>query len=363
MAMNLSHHASRTVLCLLVAVGGCSATRHSSLGSDGAGGGAGADRLQPGSAGAIAVAHAGDAGGDAIGVGVTDAGARGELHVSILNPDNVVLSVVTLGCPRECVDVTAVASGGQTPFAYRWDDGSTEASRRLCPTQSAQFKVTATEASAAGVEFPAPPRSAVATLVVDVSACQDAGDDAGPPPKSGSLCFENGSFEGTPSAALVWTASPSGLFDAKPWEDCDSSSPDSSRSTPDIFDQASDLNVPAPSDGKTYLHFGAFSQMRELVTQHLCSPLRAGVLYKLRLDLATQPDYDPGQLEIYGSAGDCERGELLWTSEILASGWQTYCVTLAPKNDADYLTLSPIGPQQSGAFVLVDHLVAVDGCP
>jgi hypothetical protein len=59
------------------------------------------------------------AGGDASASGL-DAHIE-ENHVSV--------SFVTLSCADRCAGVVAVATGGQPPYAYAWEDGSTGASR------------------------------------------------------------------------------------------------------------------------------------------------------------------------------------------------------------------------------------------
>src|SRR5690349_12026683 len=50
---------------------------------------------------------------------------------------------VTLRCAGDCADVVAVATGGNGPYTYLWEDGSTDPARHVCPTATTDYRVTA----------------------------------------------------------------------------------------------------------------------------------------------------------------------------------------------------------------------------
>jgi hypothetical protein len=49
--------------------------------------------------------------------------------------------------PMECVEVSAVASGGTPPYSYEWSNGVTTESFMACPQQSTAYTVTVTDAN------------------------------------------------------------------------------------------------------------------------------------------------------------------------------------------------------------------------
>jgi hypothetical protein len=94
---------------------------------------------------------------------------------------HVAIKVVTLSCADACAVVEAVATGGHPPYAFAWDDGSTSASRQVCPTSDASYFVKVSDTGSTG-EFARAPETAKATLTADVIACPDGGvSDAGAP--------------------------------------------------------------------------------------------------------------------------------------------------------------------------------------
>jgi hypothetical protein len=81
---------------------------------------------------------------------------------------------------RRCAVVEAVATGGNEPYSFSWDDGSTNPQRQVCPTSTTDFHVKVTDTGTTG-EIPRPAETAQASLTADVLACPDGGAmDAGP---------------------------------------------------------------------------------------------------------------------------------------------------------------------------------------
>lgn len=248
-------------------------------------------------------------------------------------------------CPDTCASVELVAQGGAPPYAFTWDDATTDAKRQLCPTADATLHASVRDADGT---------TRSAALSVQLVACT-----------TGHLCADNESFEGKPSVGAEWLLSD---FDAAPWQACRDPGTDAS-SAPKVVARASGDEFPAPSDGDSYLYLESNPPARGFVGQPLCGSLARGSVYSFKVDLAyaaenrTGMQINPGQLEVYASSNACQRDELLWTSPHLTTGFRTYCVTLKPTRTATALILSPISPSSGAAAVFVDHLVAVDSCP
>jgi hypothetical protein len=130
----------------------------------GCGGSAGAPALPPGGEG--------DDGGGGSFVGA-DAGSLAALDAHI-EDNHVAVTVVVLGCAGNCATVEAVGTGGNPPYKFAWDDGSTSAVRQVCPKAGTSYHVTVTD-SATGGEFARPPQSVQAPLTASVDACSDGG--------------------------------------------------------------------------------------------------------------------------------------------------------------------------------------------
>jgi hypothetical protein len=111
------------------------------------------------------------AGSDASGVTALDASIE-ENHVTV--------TIVTLSCAGDCASVEAVATGGHPPYAFAWDDGSTNPSRQVCPASNTVYAVKVSDTGTAG-EFPRPSESVRVPLTANVLACPDGGiSDASP---------------------------------------------------------------------------------------------------------------------------------------------------------------------------------------
>jgi hypothetical protein len=150
------------VVCLAAAVTlGCSAGNGSPsivVGTEGTGGTNGAPL---GAGGSLLV--------------TSDAGSVKTLSAHIEQHD-IAVTFVTLQCSNSCANVVAVATGGYEPYAFVWEDGSTNPSRTLCPTTADRFRVAVTDAGRKTVEFQEPPKTVTATITAQVLDCpHDAG--------------------------------------------------------------------------------------------------------------------------------------------------------------------------------------------
>jgi hypothetical protein len=121
--------------------------------------------------------------------------------------------------------------------------------------------------------------------------------------------------------------------------------------------------APAPTDGMTYVAMSTGEQ----VSQKLCQSLTAANKASVKLDVVRM---DIGNADMFlqiwgGSAADCSSRQLLWVSPALNTMWTTYCVTLAPGEFMDMLTLradTPV-PGLVVSYLAVDNLQPVDACP
>jgi hypothetical protein len=292
---------------------------------------------------------------------VTIAPGRSDaLKVHVESPANMVIEIVTLACPGHCVTVEAVARGGYPPYEYVWGDGLTSAIRTLCPTESGDVVVSATDSGYASPEFNRDPETVSTHLTAEVRACGDAGaprPDSGPLVPAHTACITNGSFEGAPAFNVL------GNFDAQPW--IASCEPFQGADVWNETQLAGTDPPPAASDGTTYVRMYATEPARhESVSQQLCEPLTAGRRYHVSLDLASRRYTNtdgPAFLEIWGGNAACGEEELLWSSPEGTNDWRTHCATLAPSRTATHLTLKPRRAAGEGA-VFVDAVHPVAAC-
>jgi hypothetical protein len=151
----------------------------------------------------------GDDGGNLALSPRSDAGGPGTLDAHV-EQNHMAVSIVTLTCANGCADVVAVASGGNPPYSFAWDDGATGAARHVCPTSSRSYSVTVTDTGTSG-ELARAAQSTQASVTASVIACPDGGGpgdagggvDAGPGAKLASVTV--------PGTADVWLAGqPSG---------------------------------------------------------------------------------------------------------------------------------------------------------
>jgi hypothetical protein len=129
-----------------------------------------------------------DVGGGTFQGSGSDAEGPGYLDAYI-EQGQVAVKIITLRCAGACADVEAVATGGTPPYAYVWDNGSTDPTRHLCPTSDASFHVQVTDTGTTG-EFTQAAQTVQVPLTTQVFACPDAaapGGDAAAEASDGTL--------------------------------------------------------------------------------------------------------------------------------------------------------------------------------
>jgi hypothetical protein len=95
--------------------------------------------------------------------------------VHVENDRKLAIDVITLGCSGDCADIEAVASGGNPPYTYAWEDGSTSATRRVCLAAAGTLSVGATDSAIDSAEFRYTAHTATTNVAAQVRACADAG--------------------------------------------------------------------------------------------------------------------------------------------------------------------------------------------
>jgi hypothetical protein len=289
-----------------------------------------------------------DDGGPPFGFSGTDGGQGLDAYIE---QGHIAVTFITLSCSGPCADVQAVATGGNAPYRFVWEDGSTSAMRHVCPTSSTNYRVTVSDSGMSGEFFRAPETTTV-PLSATVMACPDGGIPA---------CVSNPSFEGTAVSEGV---------DAAPWVTCTSGGVDTAITNQSIPGYL--VQLPAPTDGNTYLgltsSYGNGVGTVGAVSEPLCAVMHAGVAYSLELDVVNGSGLGltPTALEIFGASSSCTQAQLLWTSPVAGTSWSTFCATFTPTQGTTYLTLTLAAPANgttpSSAF-FVDHLVPVTSCP
>jgi hypothetical protein len=134
-----------------------------------------------------------------------EAGARDALDAQI-ERNHVAVTFITLSCKGDCADVRAVASGGNPPYTFRWDDGSTGEARQVCPASTTRYEVTVSDTGTTG-ELAHSQETAQASLAANVLSCPEGGvssDDGGAPSGCvalGDVFFLSGSSPGIDGAS------------------------------------------------------------------------------------------------------------------------------------------------------------------
>ena len=269
------------------------------------------------------------------------------LHIE---SNRVAIEKVALTCSANCVDLEAVTTGGAPPYAFFWDDGTTSAARRVCPTSTTVYRVSVTAPNGVGGVV----ETASAQLTVEVPPCpRDAGVDA-PPSSGNSICLKNPSLEGTPP------------FGPLPdWDFC--------QGTADLGPGYSKL---MPTNGETYaglLTITGATTLRVL-QGNPCSPLRAGHSVPFSIDLTMSSAFGPfgsAFLQVWGATASCAPDELLWASPLIDQfdQWNTYCGVLAPSKDYAYLIVAAsttnggtMAQTASGGYLLLDNIGSTGTC-
>ncbi|MGH7438687.1 MAG: hypothetical protein ACRENE_23615 [Polyangiaceae bacterium] len=127
--------------------------------------------------------------GDASGAQALDA------HIE---QNQLAVTFLTLSCAGDCATVEAVGTGGTPPYTYAWEDGSTSATRQVCPLSSTSYRVSVTDTGTSG-ELARAPQTAQASLDAHVTACPDGGGnpDGGVAPDAGPALEPAGEFHWT----------------------------------------------------------------------------------------------------------------------------------------------------------------------
>jgi hypothetical protein len=112
-----------------------------------------------------------DGGGGLFPIG--DASAPGALDAHI-EQNHVTVNFVTVSCTGPCADVVAVPTGGYPPYTFAWENGSTSATRQVCPTASTSYSVKVTDTGTSG-ELERPAETVQVPLAANVLACPDGG--------------------------------------------------------------------------------------------------------------------------------------------------------------------------------------------
>jgi hypothetical protein len=98
------------------------------------------------------------------------------------------VKLITLGCAGDCATVQAVGTGGNAPYSYAWENGSTNPVRQVCPASDTAYSVKVTDTGQTG-EVPRPSQTATASVTASVLACDAGlacdGGPGGPLPASG----------------------------------------------------------------------------------------------------------------------------------------------------------------------------------
>jgi hypothetical protein len=295
---------------------------------------------------ALTVAIQGDAGTTSDATGAFSSNDAGEVFTAdIENTSHVVLTTATLACNGDCIDVQAVAGGGNAPFTYRWSDGMTGASRHLCPTSMTTFTVSITDTARAG-EIGSAAQTVTASIAL---SCSDGG--AGTTGGQGP-CIENPLLDGTP-AAVGGTATD--------WDVC---APANAATFTNPDAPGSNVVTP-PSAGKDF----AFIAPGGSISNPLCAPMQAGMQYGLLIDLASAQSISisaASGLQIWGGSSSCAQSELLYSSPPTGQSWKTFCATLAPTQETTELTFTMFTQQDGGlpipGYLIADNLVPVASC-
>ncbi|MGH7434071.1 MAG: hypothetical protein ACRENE_00180 [Polyangiaceae bacterium] len=118
-----------------------------------------------------------DVGADDAGPGsfgpIGEAGSAAHLAAHV-EQNHMTVTFVTLTCADRCADVEAVATGGNPPYTFAWDDGSKGAAKHVCPTSTTSYAVTVTDSATTG-ELARPAQTVQVPLTADVIACPDGG--------------------------------------------------------------------------------------------------------------------------------------------------------------------------------------------
>ncbi len=170
------------------------------------------------------------------------------------------------------------------------------------------------------------------------------------------ISLDNPSFEGEAQDATM----PMG------WLECKDGT------TPDILPGHWGVYT-EPSDGDTFM--GLITRDNgewESVGQRLSQPMKSGMCYSVKIDLAHSNTYSgynqPVCLRIWGGKNRCGRSQLLATSEVVShTDWVTYEFFLNPKSQVNYIILEAYFPgnhikKGHKGNILIDNCSEIEVC-
>lgn len=102
-----------------------------------------------------------------------------------------------------------------------------------------------------------------------------------------------------------------------------------------------------PSDGTSYVGMLSDSSWDEGISTKLSNVIEAGKTYALSFDLASPTVYynqtiSHSRLAIYGGNSACDKGEILWQSEVFDNkNWKRYNATITPSKSYKYISFRP----------------------
>lgn len=298
--------------------------------------------------------------------GLAGAGSsRNPLSVDITDVAAMMIEIVTLSCAGECAEVQAVARGGNPPYAFAWNDGSTEAIRELCPTETSSFEVTATDTAIETDEFSYEGSSETARVTANVLECET---DAGPPPLDGSVV--------PPEETCIDITALDPLGTA-PWQRCPPSPELIHPTTGATLADCAQILAGDPRID-SYLRYASYDGApteQESLGGKLCAPLRAGQITQVSIAFTGAiggggelefPSLDTTfDMELWGGSTPCDKGELLWSTSQVFFGSGIHCVMIDPARDHDYVhavvrAAGPIGAVREGCLAPTFGDPAVD---
>lgn len=266
--------------------------------------------------------------------------SRNPLTVQVTDLDEMEIELVTLRCAGECAEVQAVARGGNPPYEIVWSDGSTEATRELCPRATTSYEVTAIDTPIVTDEFSYGGSSKVARVTAEVLDCPDGG------------------IPNTPDGSIDPEPQPQGCIDLEhsddgrtPWQQCAHGTELINPASGTPFPGCEELN-PNPEEPQLehyarYAVYDGAPAEQETLGGKLCTPLSAGVPASTTITLVGAlgagdsigfPNLDTTfYMELWGGSSACDEGELLWTHEGDFSAFSSTCVLFTPMRDHEFL--------------------------
>ncbi len=150
-----------------------------------------------------------DVGGDSPEIALPSSSGGGTTVSSLdahIEENHVAVSIVVLACAGDCADIEAVATGGTPPYSFKWDDGSTNAARRVCATSDTRYSVAVTDTGTTG-ELARASQTAQSSVAADVMACPEGGSlgrgDSGSPDAADAKVVARVSV---PATTDIWLA-------------------------------------------------------------------------------------------------------------------------------------------------------------